>query len=46
LGEYPNFAIARIKGDDILDIAGHTLNLDKFDKWVKKKTVFNRRRKK
>lgn len=37
LGEYPVFAFSYSKAGTILDIAGHTLNLDKLDKWIEKK---------
>lgn len=39
LGEFPAFAIFNTKTGTILDIAGHTLNLDKLDRWVEKKVV-------
>lgn len=46
LGEFPAFAISYTKTGTMLDIAGHTLNLDKLDRWVEKKRVVRARPKK
>jgi hypothetical protein len=46
LGEYPAFAIIYTKAGTKLDIAGHTLNLDKLDRWVEKEKVIRARPKK
>ena len=45
LGEYPNFAFNSSKAGTFLDIAGHMLNLDKFDKWIAKKAILPKKKK-
>jgi hypothetical protein len=45
LGEFPAFAIRNEKAATILDIADHTINLDKLDRWIKKRPPVRRRNK-
>lgn len=45
LGEFPAYAIRYEKAATVLEIADHTINLDKLERWVKKAKAAPRKRK-